>query len=70
MHPREILTQDVCTNMKITNFPQFHGVLKLLTSNYEKDGEVDTRVKSRLQLKSLSVPAGREAMQNLAFILL
>lgn len=43
-----------------TDFPQFHGVLKLLTSNYEEDSEVDAGVKSGLQLKTLPVPVGWE----------
>ncbi len=42
----------------ITYFSQFNGALKLLASNYEEDSQVDTRVQSWLQLKTLSVPAG------------
>lgn len=44
----------------LTDFPQLHGVLKLLTCNYEENGEVDARVESRLELETLSVPAGRQ----------
>lgn len=42
----------------LTYFPQFNGALKLLAGNYEEDGQVDPGVKSWLQLKTLSVPAG------------
>lgn len=44
----------------LTDFPQLHGVFKLLTCNYEENGEVDARVESRLELETLSVPAGRQ----------
>lgn len=42
----------------VTYFSQFNGALKLLASNYEEDSQVDARVESWLQLKTLSVPAG------------
>lgn len=41
-----------------TDFPQFDWALKLLSSNYEEDSQVDARVESRLQLKTFSIPAG------------
>lgn len=41
---------------RVTYFPEFNGALKLLTSHYEEDGQVDARVECWLQLKTLPVP--------------
>lgn len=41
---------------RVTYFPEFNGALKLLTSDYEEDGQVDARVECWLQLKTLPVP--------------
>lgn len=49
-----------------TYFPQFHGALKLLASDHQEDGQVDAGVESRLQLESLSVPAGGQRTQMMA----
>lgn len=50
----------------LTNFPQFHGALELLSSNDEEHSQVDARVERWLQLEAFSVPAGGNAMQNSA----
>lgn len=50
-----------------TYFPQFHGALKLLAGDHQEDGQVDAGVESRLQLESLSVPAGGQRTQMTAY---